>query len=131
MDVQIDKLEVRNRAICMLLSGKTQLNIANMLEKDIRTIQRWWSRYQENQMLQHRTGRPKKLDRVSKIVISKSLGKSHKSTRNLAKKLTSMGNPVSKDTVHRYLTKEFSVYPYKRRKCPKLTAKQKDNRVKF
>ena len=133
MDVQIYKLEVRNRAIGMLLSGKTQLSVANMLEKDIRTIQRWWSRYQGNQTLQHRrgAGRPKNPHRFSKIVISKSLGKRRKSTRNFAKKLTSMCNPVSKDTVHRYLTKNFAVYPYKRRKCPKLTANQKDNRVKF
>ena len=42
-----------------------------------------------------------------------------------------MGNPVSKYTIHRYLTKDLAVYPYKRQKCPKLTAKQKDNRTKF
>ena len=67
--------------------------------------------------LPHRrgAGRQKKLSRVSKIVIAKSLCKRHKSTRSMAKKLTSMGNAVSKDTVHRYLTKDLNRY------CPVLT----------
>ena len=133
MSVRLDKVEVRSRAIGMLLSGKTQKNVALSLGKDVSTIQRWWYKHKAHKSLQHRrgAGRPKKLSRVSKIVIAKSLGKRHKSTRSMAKKLTNMGNAVSKDTVHRYLTKDLKVHPYKRPKTPKLTEFHKKNRLTF
>lgn len=59
-----------------------------------------------------------KLNRISKIVIAKSLEKRHKSTRKLALKLNRMGNPVSKNTVHRYLKHGLGVTAYKRTNPP-------------
>ena len=42
MDVIENKLQVRNRAIGMLLAGSTQKSVANILGKDIGTVRRWW-----------------------------------------------------------------------------------------
>ena len=133
MDVNEDKLQVRNRAIGMLLVGSTQKYVANKLGKDIRTVRRRLARYNSSKDLQHRkgAGRPKKLKRRSKIIIAKSLGKRHKSTRCIAKQITRTCAPVSKDTIHRYLTKDLGVRPYKRPKQPKLSAKQRENRLNF
>ena len=47
MDVNEDKLQVRNRAIGMLLAGSTQKYVANKLGKDIRTVRRWLARYKQ------------------------------------------------------------------------------------
>ena len=133
MDVDEGKLQVRNRAIGMLLAGSTQISVAKKLEQDIRTVRRWWARYNCSKDLQHRrrAGRPKNLNRRSKIIIAKSLGKRHKSTRFIATQLTRTCAPVSKDTVHRYLTKELRVRPYKRPKQPRLSSKQRENRLNF
>ncbi|KAI6651203.1 hypothetical protein LOD99_5350 [Oopsacas minuta] len=72
MNVRLEKVEVRNRAIGMLLSGKTQKTVALSLGKDVSTIQRWWYKHKAHKSLQHKrgAGRPKKLPRVSKIVIA-------------------------------------------------------------
>ena len=95
----------------MLIAGSTQIYVAKKLEKDIRTIRRWWARYNSSKDFEHRkgAGMPKKLQRQSKIVIPKSLGKRHKSTRFLATQITRKCPPVSKDTVNHYLTKELGV----------------------
>ena len=77
------------------------------------------------------TGRPRILDRVSKIVLAKSLTKKRQSTRKLAKRLTAKGMKCSKDTVRRYLKRELGSKPFVRGKKPKLTEKQKKNRVNF
>ena len=42
MDVNENKLQVRNRAIGMLLAGSTQKNIANKLGKGIGMVRRRW-----------------------------------------------------------------------------------------
>ena len=120
-------------AIGMLLAGSTQISVAKELGKDIRTVRRWWARYNCSKDLQHRkgAGRPKKLNRRSKIMIAKSLGKRHKSTRLIATQITRTCVPVSKDTVHRYLRKDLQVRPYKRPKQPKLSSKQRENRLNF
>ncbi|KAI6648620.1 hypothetical protein LOD99_7977 [Oopsacas minuta] len=120
MNMRLEKVEVRNRAIGMLLSGKTQKTVALSLGKDVSTIQRWWYKHKAHKSLQHKrgAGRPKMLSRVSKIVIAKSLGKRHKSTRSRAKKLTNMGNTVSKDTAYRYLLKDLKFTLIKDQKPP-------------
>ena len=84
MDVRNTTLEVRNRAVGMLEGGITQINVAKEVGKSIRTIKRWWLKQKSGGNLEHRpgAGRPKKLSRVSKIVIAKSLGKRRQSTRS-------------------------------------------------
>ena len=96
MDVNENKLQVRNRAIGMLLAGYTQKYVANKLCKDIRTVRRWWARYNCSKDLQHTkgAGRPKRLIRRSKIIIAKSLGKRHKSTRFIAKEICRTCAPI-------------------------------------
>ena len=89
MDAQIAKFESRTRAIIQLSKGISQKSVAQIFGKDIRTIRRWWAKHNRNESLLHRKGAgpPKKLNRISKIVIAKSLEKRHNSTSKLAMKL--------------------------------------------
>ena len=108
MDDQSMKFDIRNRALMKLSEGISQKSEAQMFGKDIITIRRYWAKYKRNESLRHKTGAglPKKLNRISKIVIANSLEKRYQSTRTLAIKLTRMGNSVSKNTVHRYLKQD-------------------------
>ena len=117
----------------MIIGGMKQKDVASSLEKPLRTVQRWWSRYNRGKTLQHvpGAGRPSKISREAKIVIAKSLGKIRQSTRKLAKRITQKGHDISKSTVHRYLRKSVGATAFKRPKIPKLTQKQIENRLKF
>ena len=112
MDANENILQVRNPAIGILLRF-TQKSVANELGKDIRTVDRRLARYNSPKYLQHRkwAGRPKRLKRRSKNIIAESLGKRHKSMRCIDKQITKTCATVSKDTIHRYLTKDFGVRP--------------------
>ena len=125
--------EVRTRAIGMLEGGLTQKEVASRIGKDIRTIKRWWKRFTSNQSLDHKpcAGRPSLLNPVAKMIIGKSLGKRHQSTRRLSAKLKSKGYSISKSTVHTYLSKSLGVKAIKRPQQPKLTGKQKANKLEF
>ena len=124
---------MRNWAVGMLLTGSTQLLVGKKLGRDIRTVRRWWARFNSTNDLQHLKGaeRSKKLQTRSKIIIKNYLGKRNKSTRNLASQLSRIWNPVSKDTIHQYLTIDLNVRAYKRSKQPKLSTKQREQRIKF
>ena len=71
------------------------------------------------------------LSRVAKIVLAKTVLKRRQSTRKLAKKLTEKGHPVSKTTVHSYMTKCLGLKKLKLRRQPKLTEAQKRKRLAF
>ena len=75
-----------------------------------------------------RSGRPTRLSRIPKIIIIKSLGKRWQSTRKLVSKNSQR---VSKDTIHRYLRNTIGAKPYKRPSQPKLSEKQKEQRLQF
>ena len=77
-------LEVKNKAIGILLAGKTLREVEKMFEVTTRTVKRWWrkEKHGESQEDKKRTGRPKKLTRVAKIVIAKSLAKKRQSNVN-------------------------------------------------
>ena len=111
ISVIIMSTEVRTRAIGMLEGGLTQKEVASRIGKDIRTIKRWWKRFTSNQSLDHKPGacRPSLLNPVAKMIIGKSLGKRHQSTRILSAKLKSKGYSISKSTVHSYLSKSLGV----------------------
>ena len=117
----------------MVIGRMKQKDVANSLDKPLRTVQRWWSRYKRGETLQHvpGAGRPSKISRVAKIVIAKSLGKIRQSTRKLAKRLKQRGHEISKSSVHRYLKQTVGATAFKRPKIPKLTPKQIENRLKF
>ena len=68
---------------------------------------------------------------MAKIVLAKAVLKRRQSTRKLAKKLTEKGHPVSKTTVHNYMTKCLGLKPLKLRRQPKLTEAQKRKRLAF
>ena len=89
MDVISDKTNVRNFAMGKLEAGSTQRKVAQELGYDISTIRRWWAKYKYGESLRHRqgTGAPKKLKKIAKIMITKSLQKRHQSIRRLSKRL--------------------------------------------
>ena len=111
----------RNRAIGVIIGGMKQKDVASSLEKPLRTVQRWWSRYNGGLTLQHvpPPWAASKISRETKIVIAKSLAKIQQSTGKLAKRITQKGHDVSKSTVHRYLRKSVGATAFKRPKILK------------
>ena len=103
---------IRYRAVGMARGGMTQGHVANELGVSIRTIGRWVSYDRAGQPLENSIGHGRKnsVSRVAKIIISKFVVKRGQSTRILAWKLTAMGHPASKTTVHDYLTKSMHVF---------------------
>ena len=67
----------------------------------------------------------------AKLVITKSTKKRHQSTRSISRKLKSKGYSIPYSTVYRYLRNTLNTKPYKRQRQPKLTEKQRENRLKF
>ena len=88
--------DIRYRAIGLLEAGTKQKEVARRFGKGVRTISRWWFRFKQNYSLTHRkgAGRPKKLNMEAKMVIVKSLGKRHHSTRKLPTKLKLKGYQI-------------------------------------
>lgn len=126
-------LATRHRAVGMVRGGMTQASVAQTLGVSVSTMKIWMARDRQGQSLRNRTGRGRKtvLTRVAKIVLAKAALKRRQSTRKLAKKLTAKGHPVSKTTVHSYLTKCLHLKPLKPRRQPKLTEAQKLKRLAF
>ena len=109
------------------LSGKSMASIAS-----IKSIRRFSvKRASLSAFLTDKTssGRPTRLSRILKIIIRKSLGK--RSTRKLACIVSKNSKRVSKDTIHRYLRNTIGTKPYKRPSHPKLSEKQKEQRLKL
>ena len=76
-------------------------------------------------------GRKKSLPKVAIIIISKSFNKKQQSTRKLTKRLKRNGITVSHMTVQRYLKTTIGAKSYKRPLMPRLSPKQKENRLTF
>ena len=62
-------MEVRGRAIGMIEAGMKIKMVAEAVGLSLRTLEYWWSAYKKK-----RTGRPKFLGRVEKMIISKHVG---------------------------------------------------------
>ena len=126
-------LEVRGRAISMIEAGMKQKTVAEAVGMSLRTIEYWWSSYKKSGSFEKkkRSGRPKILGRIEKIVISKSTGKKRQSCRKLRKRMKAKNLQGSKDTVNRYLHKELGMKAFHRRKVPKLTEKNIKDRMAF
>ena len=133
MDVRDHGLEVRSQSIGMLRSGLSQQNVALELDVSVRSVKRWWSAYKKGMSLETKTrsGRPPILNRVNKIIISKTLTKKRQSTRKIAKRLNSSSDTVSHMTVYRYLTNSIGASAFKRQKTPRLSAKNIQDRLNF
>ena len=117
----------------MLKAGLTQQKVVTHFGITVRTVRRCWSRVQSGHSLENMGGRGRKsaFGRVSKIIISKTLGKKRKSTRKISQALKSKGFQVSHVTVYSYLRKNLGVKPYKPQLQPKLTEKQKLAQLSF
>ena len=133
MDVNDHGIELRNKAVGMLKAGLPLKKVSEILDISLRSVQRWSRREKLGQSLGTlpRSGRPKILSRVSKIIISKTLCKKGKSTRSIARILVNSGFSASHSTVYRYLRHSIDVYPYKRQRIPRLTNKMMQNRLDF
>ena len=75
MNVQNSKESIRHRTIGMIIGGMKQKDVASSLEKPLRTVQRWWSRYNRGETLQHvpGAGRPSKNIRHSAFILSEGI----------------------------------------------------------
>ena len=71
MSVQNLKESIRHRAIGMIIDGMKQKDVASSLKKPLRTVQRWWSRYNRGKTLQHvpGAGRPQKYPEKRKLLL--------------------------------------------------------------
>ena len=89
MNVRNHCIRIRSEAIEMLRDGVTQQNVALDIDVSFKSVKRWWSTYKKGGSLETKTcsGRPPILNRVMKIVISKSMRKGRQSTRNIARRL--------------------------------------------
>ena len=65
------------------------------------------------------------------MLIGKSLGKRHQSTKRLTAKLKSKGYSISKSSVHSHLSKRIRAKAFKRPKQPRLTQNQKEKKLNF
>ena len=126
-------LEVRGRAIGLIESGMQQKKVAKAVGVSLRTLEYWWANYKKTGSVskKKRTGRPKILGRIEKIVISKSVGKKRQSCRKLSKRLQAKNLQGSKDTINRFLRNDLGLKPFHRRKIPKLTEKHVKDRLAF
>jgi transposase len=131
--VKEHSLSTRNRAIGQLEAGKRQVEVASDLGISVRTIRRWWHRHASGDTLENKCGRgrKKKLSRVAKITIAKSLTKKGQSVRKLAARLTANGHPISHETVRKHMRETLKAMPYRPQMQPKLTEIQKKNRLIF
>ena len=106
--------EVLAEAMGLIEAGWTQQAVANRFGVTTRVVRKWLTKRRSGEALANKPGRgwKPKLNRVSKIVIGKSLQKKGFSTRKLTRKLTACGHPVSKSTVHKYLRNNIHAVPY-------------------
>ena len=124
---------VRSQAIGMIAGGLMQKEVALRLEVRERSVRRWWHNHKTGASMETkpRSGRPKKLNRIAKVMINKSLGKQRQSTRKISQRLKNKGYNVSKSTVHRHLSENPGAHPYKRSKVPQITDRIRENRLGF
>ena len=115
----------------MIEAGMTKTEVAKRLDIDRTTVQRWWRKYNDGEPLEDtpRSSEPIVVSRVPKIVITKLNGKKGQSTRKLAKRLTAKGYPMHASTVWRHRRRIMKVRPFKNRKEPLLTEKQRTARL--
>ena len=116
----------------MLKAGKSTKIVTQRLNVNFRSVQRWWrsDNLGYSMDLMPKSGLAPKIDRLAKIVITKSLGKRRQSTRKIASRLTRVGYNVSYMSVHRYLRSFLGVIPTKDQR-PRLPIKMRENRMKF
>ena len=103
------------------------------MEVSVRSVRNWWSKHKSCDSLadKKRSGRPKVLGRVERIILSKSVGKRKQSVRKLAKRMSARGYQGSKSTIQRHLKCTLGLRPYHRPVIPKLSEKNIADRLSF
>ena len=126
-------LEDKNKAMGLLMAGKTLKEISKEIGMAISTLKLWKKKFKRGESLKKKPGqgRPTVVSRVPNIIISKSINKRGQSTRKLAKRLTRSGYPMSHQTVYNHLKKSRKLHAYKPRTIPLLTKKQIENRINW
>ena len=114
-------------------AGRKQKRVAEAVGVSLRTLEYWWANYKKTGGVSKkiRTGRPKILGRIEKIIISKSVGKKRQSCRKLSKRMQAKHLQGSKDTINRFLRKDLGMKSFHRRKIPRLTEKHIKDRLAF
>ena len=127
------QLGLRWKAVGLMTSGLTSRQVASRLGVHQSSVSRWFKKDKRGESLEDkkRSGRPSIHNKISKMVLSKSLTKRRQSTRKLAKRLSAKGHQMSHMTVHRYLVKNLGAKAMKRPKIPKLTPQHKNKRLEF
>ena len=126
-------LEDKNKAMGLLMAGKTLKEISKEMGMAISTLKLWKKKFKRGESLKKKPGqgRPTVVSRVPNIIISKSINKRGQSTRKLAKRLTRSGYSMSHQTVYNHLKKSRKLHAYKPRTIPLLTKKQIENRINW
>lgn len=129
----LSESELRAQAVALRNAGKSCQEVAETLMRSTKWVQKWHQRWKRGYNLQDqpRSGRPKVLSARAKDVLRKAKDKRHQSCRRLTRRLKNLGENVSRNTVHRYLTKNLKLKAYKRTKKPRLTELQKKKRLAF
>lgn len=132
-EATLTESQVRAQAVALQKADKSRREVAESLCRSVRRVQKWWQRYIDGKSLNDklRSGRPSVLSVRAKDLIRKGKGKRHHSCGRLYQRLKRLGENVSKDTVHRHLTKKLGLQAYKGRKRPRLTQIQKAKRLAF
>ena len=125
--------ELRNRAVGMVVAGKKQHIVCKQVGVTPSQLSRWVARARAGKSLLNQPGRGRKSEMhpVAKRVIAMAANKRHQSTRKLASRLSRAGYKTSKSSVHRYLRENLGLQSFKMVKRPKLTPKQRKDRLKF
>jgi len=125
-NVTFSEVQLRAQAVALRKAGKTCKEVATSLGRSVRWVKKWWKRYQVSDSLDDkpRTGRPS-------VLTARAKDKRHQSCRRLSRRLKNLGENISKDTVHRHLTRKLGFRAYKRPKLPRLTKLQKNKRLAF
>ena len=123
----------RGKAAGMVHGGMRPKMVCRQLSISRSQLYVWSKREKLGQGLasQPGCGRKSTLHPVVKRVIKMATGKRHQSTRKLLRRLTNAGYKVSFTTVHPYLRENLGMKPLKLKKSPKLTEKQRADRLKF
>ena len=123
----------RSKAVGMVHGGMSQKSVCQQLDISRSQLHVWLKRDKLGLGLQTMPGRGRKsaLHPVAKRVIKMAAEKRHQSTRKLARRLTKAGYKTSHMMVHRHLRNNLGMRPFKLKRTPKLTEKQRIHRLKF
>ena len=122
-------LSLKNKAVGMMEAGISPVQVSRTLGMSTRTLRLWKERVRAGKSLEIKPGNG--THSKSQNGSFKIAEKRGQKTRKLAAKLTRSGYPVSRQSVHRYLSKNLNVKPYKPRRIPMLTRKQVLDRVNW